>query len=66
MPPERDAGEGLRETSDNGDTLTVNSTNDPDVPDGYYVSQTVDGEKTTNVYDSDDNFVKSSPESDDE
>jgi len=61
---EREPGEGLHEVDANGDSLTVNSTNDPNVPDGFYVSQTVDGEKTTNVYDSDYNLVASHPEDD--
>lgn len=52
----------MREVDANGDSITVNSTDDPDVPDGYYISQTEDGEKTTNVYDADDNLVASHPE----
>jgi len=61
-PRDRDPNEGLHETDSRGDSITVNSTDDPSVPDGYYISQTVDGEKTTNVYDSDDNLVVSHPE----
>lgn len=62
MSVERELGEGLHETDANGDTITVNSTNDPAAGEnGFYVSQNVDGEKTTNVYDSDYNLVASKP-----
>lgn len=46
---------GARWSDDDGTTHTVNPTDDPNVPDGYFHSQTnPDGEKATAVYDSDD------------
>lgn len=49
---------GARWTADDGTTHTVNPTSDPQVPDGYYHSQTnADGEKSTAVYNSDDTLA---------
>jgi len=45
---------GDRWTADDGTSHTVNPTSDPQVPGGYYHSQTnSDGEKSTAVYNSD-------------
>ncbi len=62
MAPEREANEGMHEVDSNGDTITVNSTDNPDIPGGYYISQTVDDVKSTNVYDAEDNLVVSHPD----
>jgi hypothetical protein len=57
--PDRPAGEGLHEVSNNDESLTVNNTDDPKYPSGsYYVSQTTtDGGKVTTIHDSDGNQI---------
>ena len=57
MSVDRDAGEGMHEDIGGGESLTVNSTDDPSVPGGHYQSQTnADGEKQTAVFDSEGNM----------
>lgn len=45
--------DGERWTNSDGSTVTVNSTNDPGAPGGYYVSQSDGGDHSTAVYNGD-------------
>jgi hypothetical protein len=57
-PRTSDSEVGARWTADDGTTHTVNPTSDPQVPGGYYHSQTdSDGNKSTAVFDSDDTLA---------
>lgn len=62
----RDPNEGMHEEIGGGEKLTVNSTDDPDVPGGWYQSTTnADGEKSTVVYDADGNMPAGKGDNDD-
>ena len=54
---ERDPNEGMREDIGGGETLTVNSTDNPNAEGGWYQTTTNDqSEKSTAVYDADGNM----------
>ena len=60
MTPDREEGVGLQEKSDNGEFLTVNNTNDPDIvekygDDSYYVSSGDKENHGTQLFDPDGN-----------
>ena len=57
-PQERAEGEGLHEDIGGGQTLTVNETNAPSNPGGYYQSQSNgEGQHVTQVFDSSGNEI---------
>jgi hypothetical protein len=63
---DRDPNEGARFSIGGGEFLTVNSTDDPSVPGGWYQTTTNDGgDKSTAVYDANGDIPSGAGNNDD-